>query len=179
MLRRALAALTIGTALVLALLAWPVRLPASIKVPKFRKAAPDFALIDSHGTAVRLTDFKGKVVLLDFWATWCHGCKIEIPWYEEFQRKYKDRGLSVIGVSMDDDGWKSVKPFLQSNKLNYPIVVGNQDLAKQYSVASMPVTLLIDREGRIADSHSGMVSKHAFEREILTLLQEGGEHRAK
>ena len=80
--------------------------------------------------------------------------------------------LSVIGVSMDDDGWKSVRPFLQQKKLNYPVVLGNQDLAKLYGVDSLPVTLLIDREGKIADSHSGMVDKNNFEREIEALLQE-------
>src|ERR1700693_616896 len=86
-----------------------------------RKAAPNFTLSDSKGAAVRLSDYKGKVVLLDFWATWCHGCKTEIPWYMEFQNKYKDTGLSVIGVSMDEDGWKSVKPFVEEQKMNYVV----------------------------------------------------------
>jgi peroxiredoxin len=84
-------------------------------------------------------------------------CKIGIPWYMDFQNKYKERGVSVIGVSMDEDGWKSVKPFLKENKLNYPVVIGNESLAKLYSVDAMPVTQLIDRDGRIAESHSGMV----------------------
>jgi peroxiredoxin len=90
----------------------------------------------------------------------------------EFQNKYKERGLSVVGVSMDDDGWKSVKPFLTEKKLNYPVVIGTQDLGKQYGVVSMPVTLLIDRNGRIAESHAGMVDKDAFESDLQTLLRE-------
>ena len=142
-------------------------------VDNVRKTAPDFTLDDAQGAAIRLSDYKGKVVLLDFWATWCHGCKTEIPWYMEFQNKYKDKGLSVIGVSMDDDGWKSVKPFIEANKMNYEVVIGNESLAKLYAVDALPVTLLIDREGNIAVSHAGMVDKSAFENEIRDLLQHG------
>src|SRR6267143_3830315 len=101
------------------------------------------------------------------------GCKVEIPWYVEFQNKYRDDGLSSIGVSMDDDGWKSVKPFLEENKLNYPVVIGNHDVANRYGgLPSLPMTLLIDRSGKIAESHAGMVDKDAFEKKIKTLLQQ-------
>lgn len=137
-----------------------------------RKAAPDFTLTDSKGTPIRLSDYKGRVVLLDFWATWCHGCKTEIPWYMEFEDKYKESGLTVIGVSMDGDGWKSVTPFIKEKKINYDVVIGNDTLAKQYGLTSMPLTLLIDRNGRIADSHAGVVDKTAWEGEIKTLLRD-------
>ena len=166
--RRFLAEIVLGIGLVSALLTLPAQLPAY----NLLKAAPDFTLTDSKGASVRLSDYKGKVVLLDFWATWCHGCKTEIPWYMEFQNKYRDKGLSVIGVSMDDDGWKSVKPFIEENKMNYTVVIGNQDLAKLYAVDNLPVTLLIDRTGNIAVSHAGMVDKAAFENEIRALLQD-------
>ena len=136
-----------------------------------RKPAPDFALPADSGALLRLSSYQGKIVLLDFWATWCHGCKTEIPWYMEFQQKYKDRGLAVVGVSMDDDGWKSVRPYLNEHHLNYPVVIGNQDLAKQYGVGELPVTLLIDRNGKIAESHAGMVDKSAFEADIQDLLK--------
>ena len=99
--------------------------------------------------------------------------------YMGFQNKYTARGLVVIGVSMDDDGWKSVRPFLQENKLNYSVVIGTQDLGKLYQVDSMPVTLLIDRDGKIADSHSGMVDKSNFEREIRSLLREDAKNSLK
>ena len=88
--------------------------------PQVGQPAPDFSLNDSAGSPVKLSAYKGRVVLLDFWATWCAGCKVEIPWYMEFQDKYRNDGLAAIGVSMDDDGWKSVKPFLDEHKLNYP-----------------------------------------------------------
>jgi cytochrome c biogenesis protein CcmG/thiol:disulfide interchange protein DsbE len=141
--------------------------PASIGKP-----APDFSLADSSGTPIRLSAYKGKVVLLDFWATWCGGCKIEIPWYVEFQNKYHDAGLSAIGVSMDADGWKSVKPFLAEHKLNYAVVIGNDDLGEQFGLTNMPLTLLIDRNGNVAESHAGVVDKESFEAKIRSLLQE-------
>jgi peroxiredoxin len=88
----------------------------------------------------------------------------------EFESRFKDSGLVVIGVSMDDDGWKSVKPYLELKKMNYPVVIGSENLAKQYGLASMPMTVLIDREGKIAALHTGVVDKAACEDEIRKLL---------
>jgi peroxiredoxin len=150
----------------------PTRAPSDLTEVNSRKPAADFTLNDSKGVSVKLSDYKGKVVLLDFWATWCEGCKVEIPWYMEFQNKYKENGLFVVGVSMDEDGWKSVKPFLEEKKVNYPVVIGNWDLANLFGITALPVTLLIDRDGKIADLHVGMVDRDAFEREIQILLKE-------
>ena len=145
-----------------------------------RKPAPNFILTDAKGDTINLSAYKGKVVLLDFWATWCGGCKTEIPWYMEFDAKYKDRGLALIGVSMDEDGWKSVRPFMALEKdpetgghtaMKYPVVIGSDSLGKRYHLTSMPMTLLIDREGRIAVSHSGMVDKDDWESKIRSLLE--------
>jgi len=152
---------------------------AEVAASGSRKTAPGFSLPDSSGAAVNLSQYKGKVVLLNFWATWCHGCQEEIPWYMEFAGKYKDKGLAVIGVSMDDDGWKSVKPFLQAKKLNYPVVVGSQSLMDNYRGYGMPVSVLIDREGKIADLHSGVVDKSGWEREIQQLLGESSKPVSK
>src|SRR5258708_3616853 len=178
MLRLMFAGIASGIVLAAGLLASHAGQTIAITPPDTRKTAPDFNLRDSRGASITLSRYKGRVVLLDFWATWCTGCKVEIPWYMEFQTKYKHDGLSVIGVSMDEDGWKSVKPFLKEHPISYSVVIGNPDLAKLYGVDSMPMTLLIDRDGRIAASHVGMVDKGAFEGEIQVLLKEDAAKRA-
>lgn len=133
-------------------------------------AAPDFRLRDSRDATVKLSKFKGKVVLLDFWATWCHGCKLEIPWFMEFHSKYKSSGLAVIGAAMDEDGWKAVKPYIQSVGINYQVVLGNREFARTYGAAALPVTVLIGRDGRIAASYAGVLDRRRCEDEIRTLL---------
>lgn len=145
---------------------------AAVKGDKERKAAPDFALKDRDGKTVHLSDYKGKVVLLDFWATWCGPCKIEIPWFMEFEQQYKDKGFAVLGVSMDEDGWSAVKPYLERMKVNYRIVLGNDKVGDQYGgVDSLPTTLLIDRQGRIAATHVGLSGgKEDFRNDITNLL---------
>src|SRR5256885_1899970 len=168
MMRRAL----VKIVFVVLCFALPVRAQAELIEANSRKAAPDFTLADSKGTAIKLSNYRGRVVLLDFWATWCGGCKVEIPWYMEFQKKYKESGLSVVGVSVDDDGWKSVKPFLEAKQVNYPVVIGDWDLARRFGITSLPVTLLIDRNGKVADLHVGMVDKDVFDREIQILLRD-------
>src|SRR5262249_38952258 len=95
-----------------------------------RKAAPVFPPTDSSAAPVRLSDYKGRVVLLNCWATWCHFCKTEIPWYIDFQKRYKGQGFTV-GASMDDQGRKVVKPLIKAKQLNYPAVIACLDLAKQ------------------------------------------------
>lgn len=134
-------------------------------------AAPAFALQDSAGKTATLDDYKGKVVLLDFWATWCHGCKEEIPWFVEFQRKYEGKGFKVVGVSMDDD-WKTVKDFLAKTDVPYRIVLGNDALMKSYGNESMPDTFLIDRQGKIAAVYRGVVNKDGVEKDLQTALAE-------
>lgn len=150
--------------------------PADLTPTDSRKPLPQVALTNSKGGPVDLSHYKGRVVLLDFWATWCEGCKEEIPWFMEFQDKYNKMGLTVVGASLDD-GWKSVKPYLQEHKINYRIVIGTFESAKQFGVdKGMPVSVLIDRNGKIADVHPGMVDKAAFEHEIQTLLKESDKN---
>ena len=154
---------------------------AAVKPNKERKPAPQFSLKDADGRLVRLSDYRGKVVLLDFWATWCGPCRIEIPWFMELQRKNKDRGFEVLGVAMDDEGWEAVKPFLQELSVNYRIVMGNDATAQAYGgVDALPTTFLIDREGKIAAIHVGLASKRDFEDGVQELLQtpEAGTERA-
>jgi len=145
---------------------------ASVKPDKERHKAPDFALKDADGKLVHLADYRGKVVLLDFWATWCGPCKIEIPWFEEFQRQHQEKGFAVIGVSMDDEGWEVVKPFLTRLKVNYRVLIGNDQTAQIYGgIDALPTTFLIDREGRIASVHVGLVDRKEFENGIQQLLE--------
>ena len=144
---------------------------ASVKPDKERKNAPEFALKDADGKTVRLSDYKGKVVLLDFWATWCGPCKIEIPWLKEFQRKFRDRGFEIIGVSMDDEGWQVVKPFVAELGINYRIVIGDDSTAQLYGgVDALPTTFVIDREGKIAAVHVGLTGKGEIEHGIEQVL---------
>jgi peroxiredoxin len=148
-----------------------MRAAEPVKAEKDRKPAPDFTLKDADGKTVKLSDYKGKVVLLDFFATWCGPCKIEIPWFMDFERKHKDRGFSVLGVSMDDEGWEVVKPFLQDLGVNYRVVIGNDMTAQSYGgVDALPTSFLIDREGRIAAVHVGLAGKKDFEDGIEKLL---------
>jgi peroxiredoxin len=144
---------------------------AAVKPEKDRKLAPDFTLKDSNGANVKLSDYRGKVVLLNFWATWCGPCKIEIPWFVDLEQRYKDQGFSVVGVSMDEDGWDVVKPYIENRKVNYRILLGNDMVGNLYGgIESLPTTFMIDQDGRIASIHIGLVSKKEYENEIHHLL---------
>ena len=133
----------------------------------------DFTLKDMTGRDFSLAAHKGKVILLNFWATWCGPCAIEIPWFVEFQSTYQDRGLVVIGVSVDDPLPK-LKPFADQMQMNYPVLVGDgRDDLKEDAYGPLwgiPTTVLIGRDGRICRRHVGMSSKEEFEREIRALL---------
>ena len=146
---------------------------ATVKAAKDRRDAPDFALKDANGKTVRLSEYRGKVVLLDFFATWCGPCKIEIPWFIEMERKNKDQGFAVLGVSMDEEGWEIVKPFLAQLGVNYRVVIGNDSTGQLYGgVEALPTTFLIDKQGQIAKTHQGLASKRDFEDGVQQLLQE-------
>jgi peroxiredoxin len=138
-----------------------------------RMPAPDFILNDATGRSVQLSSYKGKVVILNFWATWCGGCKVEIPWFIDFQKAYFDRGFQVLGVSFDDDGWKLVKPFIAAKKVNYPVMIGDSRTAALYGgVQALPVSFMIDKSGHIAATHLGVVGKSDYQAEIEKLLRE-------
>jgi peroxiredoxin len=146
--------------------------PAASFDPAVSRPAPDFTLNDASGAALQMSDYKGKVVLLNFWATWCIPCSKEIPWFVEFEQAYKDKGFAVVGISMDDDGWKSVRPFLESRKVNYRVAVDDGTVAAKFGgIDSLPETLLIGRDGRIVARHVGLIGRDTYEREINALLK--------
>jgi cytochrome c biogenesis protein CcmG/thiol:disulfide interchange protein DsbE len=137
-----------------------------------RTPAPDFSLTDLQGKPLQLTTFHGKVVLLDYWATWCAPCKIEVPHLVELQKKYGPQGLQIIGISMDDDS-ATVKTFAHEFVVNYPIALGSAQLAQAYGgVLGLPVAFLVDRDGRIVKRMDGDAELEGLDREIGQLLKE-------
>jgi peroxiredoxin len=133
--------------------------------------APDFTLPQLDGHDLRLSSYRGKVVLLDFWATWCDPCREEIPHFVELQQKYASSGLQIIGVSMDDSP-DPVRPFYQQFHMNYPVVMGTAETGSAYGgVLGLPIAFLIDRKGIIQFKHMGATDAAVFEKDITTLLQ--------
>src|SRR5262245_26924704 len=136
-----------------------------------KPARLDFKLKDMNGVDVKLESFKGKVILLNFWATWCGPCKAEIPSLVELQEKYAD-DLVVLGFSVDDTPEK-MKPYSEEYKVNYPLLVGNgrEDVQNAFGpLLGIPVSVIIGRDGIIAKKHTGIATKEQFEREIRSLL---------
>ena len=148
--------------------------PSSALIPAHnRKAAPNFTLEDSSGKTATLGNYAGRVLVLDFWATWCTGCKQEIPWFSEYEKTYGPRGLSIVGVAMDDGGWKVVKPYLSAHQIPYRMLVGDDATAKQYGIQNLPDTFVIDRHGRIAAAYQAkLVDRAELEASIQKLLSE-------
>ena len=133
--------------------------------------APNFSLKDSQGKVVKLSDFKGKVIILDFWATWCPPCKMEIPNFVKLQKKYKKKGLQIIGISLDRGGARVVKPFAKEYKMNYPVLLGNMEVVRKYGpIQGIPTTFIIDKHGNIVEKFIGFREKEIFESYIRKLL---------
>ncbi len=134
------------------------------------KPAPDFTLPQITGPPLKLSDYRGKIVLLDFWATWCEPCRAEIPHLVDLQNKYGTQGLQIIGVSMDDSP-DPVPAFYKQFKMNYPVVMGNAQTGEQYGgVLGLPIAFLIDRQGQIRKKHIGATDAAVFEKEVTNLL---------
>lgn len=135
------------------------------------KPAPDFTLLDIHGNKKSLSDFKGKVVILDFWATWCPPCRKEIPHFVELYDDYKERGLEIIGVALDKDGEKVVSLFINENGIDYTVLLGDREVSNLYGgIPYIPTTFIIDREGRIRKKYIGYRDKSVFENDIREIL---------
>jgi peroxiredoxin len=137
-------------------------------------AAPDFALESLDGKTVRLSDFRGKGVLLNFWATWCQPCKIEMPWFAELQKQYGPQGLQIVGVAMDDASPKEIGEFAHDLGVNYPILVGKEAVGDAYGgVQFLPATFYIGRDGKVVDKVFGLKGRGEIEDNIKKALAEG------
>jgi thiol-disulfide isomerase/thioredoxin len=133
--------------------------------------APPWTLKDLDGKTVRSSEFKDKVVILDFWATWCPPCRKGIPDFIELQKQYGEKGLVIVGVSLDEAGPALVKRFANQFGINYPIVMGDTGIVNAYGgIRSIPTTFVIDRTGRVVSRHIGYTEKSVFENEIKELL---------
>jgi len=135
--------------------------------------APAWELKDLAGKVVRSDQFAGKVVVVDFWATWCPPCRAEIPGYVALQRKYESQGLVIVGVSLDQAGPDVVKAFAAKYSINYPLVMGDESAVRAFGgVEAIPTTFLIDRSGQIRDRKTGSEETEEYERKIRAVLGE-------
>ena len=133
--------------------------------------APDFKLFDISEKQFKFSDTKGKVVILDFWATWCPPCRMEVPHFEALYKEYKEKGLVIIGVALDQGGASVVRPFVEHNKVTYPVLIGNAQVVSDYGgIRGIPTTFIIDRQGRITEKIVGYRNKEFFEAIIKELL---------
>src|SRR5579863_3025355 len=156
---------------------------ASAKLKSSAKAGPDepdVTFKDLEGKDVPLASLKGKVVVVNFWATWCDPCRVEIPWMIGFQQKYADKGFTMLGVAMDDEGKSVVQPFVEKTQfdvdgqqlaMNYPIVLGNDDIADKFGgMLGLPTTLVISRDGKIVKRYIGLANEADLDKQIKDLL---------
>ena len=133
--------------------------------------APDFELKSLDGRTIKLSDFRGKAVVLNFWATYCAPCRVEMPWLIDFYQRYKSQGLEIVGISMDDGNQKQVDAFAREMNVNYAILLGNHSVRDAYGGARfLPQTFLVDRDGRIVKTLIGIKTRKDFEDSIKQLL---------
>ncbi len=134
------------------------------------KVAPDFTLTDLNGQTLSLADFEGKIIFLNFWATWCPPCRQEIPGFIEIYEKYKNQGLVIIGISVDREGVNKVRQFVQEYKITYPVAMFTDEIIKDYKPGRfIPTTIIIDKQKNIRDKHVGYLDKEKVEDYFLNL----------
>lgn len=133
--------------------------------------APNFSLKNASGQAVELAKLHGKVVVVNFWATWCGPCRAEIPGMIEVYQKYRGKGLEIVGISVDRDGWPAINQFVKKLNITYPVVLGNGDVVDAYGgIDAIPTTFFVDRNGRVLQRHVGYMSKDEFEKAVKSSL---------
>jgi len=153
-------------------------LPASVLGQTVK--APQFKLRDINGRTVRLSDYRGKVVLINFWATWCPPCRAEMPDLVQLQRGYGKQGLQIIGITYPPERKTRVRRFARSLKVNYPIILGTSEIKARYSSEeTLPLTVVINRNGAISDIISGILLPEEFDEKIKPLLMKNMEGEMK
>jgi thiol-disulfide isomerase/thioredoxin len=177
--------ITAGVIALLAVMVWadhkfPAAGAPSAGTPSKPTEAPTVALKDLNDKDVTIQDYKGRVVLVNFWATWCEPCKVEIPWMIEFQQKYGPRGFTLLGVSMDEDGKKAIQPFLDKERfevdgqkvpMSYPILLGNDAIADKFGgILGLPTSMLFNREGKKVRTIVGLINHDDIAKAIESLL---------
>jgi thiol-disulfide isomerase/thioredoxin len=130
----------------------------------------DFSLQDLNGKTVKLSDYKGKVVLIEFWATWCPPCREAVPGLMKLHKAYKEKGLVVLAVSLDQGGWDEVKSFIAQQGITYKVLKGTDDVSMQYRVRSIPMSLLLNKEGKIAKRYLGGGYDEDLEKDVKAIL---------
>jgi thiol-disulfide isomerase/thioredoxin len=134
-------------------------------------AAPNFDLATLDGRRVKLSDYRGKAVLLNFWATWCSPCKVEMPWFVELQKKYGNDGLVILGIAMDDSDAPKIAQFANEMGVNYPVLLGTDQVSEQYgNVEFLPTSFYIDRDGKIVGKGTGLLARSEIEDNVRKAL---------
>jgi len=134
-------------------------------------AAPNFELATLDGRRVKLSDYRGKAVLLNFWATWCSPCKVEMPWFVELQKKYGNDGLVILGIAMDDSDAPKIAQFASEMGVNYPVLLGTDQVSEQYgNVEFLPTSFYIDRDGKIVGKGTGLLARSEIEDNVRKAL---------
>lgn len=144
------------------------------------QSAPEFELQSLDGKNVKLSDFRGKAVLLNFWATYCGPCKIEMPWFVEMQKEYGQQGFQAVGVAMDDASTEDIAKFAKEMGVNYPILLGKEAVGQSYGgIGVLPTTFFVDRDGKVTAREFGLQSRSVFVANIKKALSQGQAVQAR
>lgn len=150
----------------------PFKTDRAVSLDPKGQLAPDFELTSLEGKAVRLSDFRGRPVVVNFWATWCGPCRVEMPWFVELQKQYQAQGVQVLGVAVDDSGRQEVAGFARKVGVNYPVLLGNDAVGDAYGgLQFLPATFYINRDGYIVDRVFGLLGRDEIEQEFKKTLQ--------